>query len=261
VRRGIAIVAMVLSAGLVLAGCTGIPMSGSVVQGSVIDEGGQLDVGFDPLGPQPGSTQRDILIGFIDAATNPQNDYAVARSFLSAKFRGDWKAESTQVRTVPGIATQVGDRSMTYTVSTSASVDASGQYSEETVGKLVLDFTFVQDADGEWRIDSAPNGIVLSRDGFDTIFEPHALYFFDPSYHYLVPDVRWFPKTTLQSTRIVRALLGGQASWLGQGVTNSEFPVGTTLESAVTVNSGVASVDLSEDIVAASAEQRGRMRQ
>lgn len=255
--------AAVLVAVLALAGCAGIPSSGSVEPGAIIDEAEALiNVAFNPLGPQDGATQNEILLGFIDAATNPQNDFDVARSFLSEGFREEWDPDAiTQIRSGRGTVRDGSETSLSYALTGIAHVNEIGQYIEDTPATQVLDFTFEQDANDEWRIASAPPGIVLSRESFNAIFEPHPLYFYDPTNTYLVPDLRWFPKTTRVATVVVRELLEGQTAWLQQGVTNSYFPAGTTLDSSVVVESGVATVALSEQVLEATPEQLQLMRQ
>ena len=62
---------------LALAGCAGVPSSGPVEQGSIIDDADEFDVAFNPRGPQEGASQSEILLGFIAAALNPSNDYEV----------------------------------------------------------------------------------------------------------------------------------------------------------------------------------------
>lgn len=258
--RRVMMAAVVVGVALGLVGCGGIPTSGSVQQGQLIDEEIAPDFGYDPSGPQEGATQADILTGFIQAATSPQDDYKIARQFLTPGVAEDWEPnEITQVRSGVGTTQANDDGSFTYVFSSSAYVDKLGTYVSAEQSTQRLEFGFVQNADGEWRISEAPDGIVLSSDGFGAIFDDYALYYYDPTYQFLVPDVRWFPRTTRLATRLVLALLSGQSSWLAQGITNSEFPTGTTLDSAVTIESGVATVDLSEEVLEASPEQRARM--
>ena len=258
--RRLKIIAAVVLVGIGLSGCVGLPTSGSVQTGSIIDEEAAPDVGYDPRGPQVGSTPTEILTDFIQAATNPQDNYAVARQFLSDSIADKWEPNKiTQIRSATGQSLENADGSLSYTFSSSAYVDESGRYQHSGQTTQRLPYSVVQNADGEWRINSAPPGIVLSAAGFDTIFDEHALYYFDSTLGYLVPDLRWFPRTTLLSTRLVSALIAGQSSWLGQGVTVNEFPTGTTLSSRVTTDSGTATVDLSQEVLEASPEQRARM--
>lgn len=260
--RRVAIIGAATAAFIVLAGCGGIPSSGSVQSGQFIDEEALIDVGFAPGGPQTGDDQLAILQGFINAATNPADDYAVARQFLSESIADEWNPDAlTQIRTGAGVPRADSETIGSYTLTSKAQVNDRGQYVEDDPASQVLPFAFAQDEQGEWRISSAPPGIVLSQASFDSIFDAHSLYFFDPSNQYLIPDLRWFPRTNLLATSVVQALLGGPSEWLQQGVTNTYFPTGTTLDSSVRIDSGVATVALSDEAVDATAEQLERMRQ
>ena len=167
---------------------------------------------------------------------------------------------SATVRT--GIASTTpgsGANSLDYTVTSTAVVDADGGYRETDAAAQTLEFDFVLE-DGEWRISAAADGIVLSSSSFDVVFTERALYFFDPSYDYLVPDVRWYPSRATLPVRIVRALLAGPAPWLQQGVVLSAFPTAVSLTTAK-IESGTATVEFSEEALAATPEDRNRMRQ
>jgi hypothetical protein len=245
---------------LALAGCGGIPTSGSVVPGNIFDEEQAIDAVFDPPGPKAGATPKEILEGFILAATNPQNDYDVARLFLDESIRATWDPDFiVQIRSDRGSVQVRSDTELSFTLTSEASVNARGQYSEGVQATQQLDFTVVQHADGEWRINSAPPGIVLSQAAFGTIFHAHPLYFFDPTNRFLVPDLRWFPRTTKLTNRIVSELLKGQSTWLAQGVTNTYFPVDTVLASSVSINARVATIDLNDRALEATAAERALM--
>ena len=254
--------AALLVAVLALAGCAGIPSSGSVEQGTIIDLGPDIDVAFNPLGPQPGASQEEILQGFIDAATNPRDDFDVARSFLATGFRAEWDPDAiTQIRSGRGTVRAGSETALSYALTGVAHVNDIGQYVEDAPATQVLDFTFEQDAAGEWRIASAPPGIVLTRESFSAIFVSTPLYFFDPSNAFLIPDLRWFAKRAGLTTEVVRELVRGQSGWLQQGVTNTYFPESTDLASSVAVEAGVATVALSDEAFDASADEVALMRQ
>lgn len=257
-RRAMAMFALVAVA---LAGCVGIPSSGGVVTGPLIDGQSPADIAVAPSGPTPGADQETILEDFFLAQRGPQGQYAIARQFLTKDFAQVWDPEfSATIRTgIPAVSGGPEADTMHYTVTSRAFVDEKGRYTETVPTSQTLDFTFEQE-DGEWRISSAPNGVVLSQASFNLVFTERALYFFDPSYAFLVPDVRWFPSRATVPTRIVNELLAGPASWLGQGVVLNAFPIATALDT-VTIESGTATVELSPEALAASAEDRDRMRQ
>ncbi|MEP6478881.1 MAG: LpqB family beta-propeller domain-containing protein [Rhodoglobus sp.] len=259
-RRALAAaVAAVLS--LALAGCVGIPTSGGVVAGPPINSAN--NGGFIPLanGPQAGASQEAILQDFITAANSPANDYQIAKLFLSDKLKSTWDPDNgVVVRNSTATISRVGDDALQYSATASAIVDATGVYKQLAQPEAqVRQYTFVQE-NGEWRIASAPDGIVLSQNSFDVVFDEHPLYFFDPSYQYLIPDVRWFPSRATIPLRMVNALLAGPTGWLQAGVVRSEFPAATSAKS-VDIRSGTATIDLSGEASGANATQRDRMRQ
>lgn len=243
-----------------LSACGGIPTSGGVNAGEPFVDEPTGDFVFNPLDPVKDGDQRTILDGFIAAFTGPQGDYAVARLFLSKDFKKEWDPrQSVLIRTGSPSLSSSGPTSMDYSFTSVAQLDEFGAYS--TVGSAVqtLQFHFVKE-DGQWRIDQAPPGIVLPMSTFLTIFSKHALYFYDVSLNYLVPDERWFLGGTT-ATRIVTALLAGPPEWL-KGAVVSQFPDGTQLNpgTTVTVDATVAQVDLTAEAAGADGPQRQRMQ-
>ena len=260
-RRMLAAAAVVVAAS-VLSACVGIPASGPVVEGPTIDkEVGRPNV-YLPEGPTAGADQEQILRGFISAFVGPQNDYKVARQFLTTEFSGKWEPRSSVLVRSGGFSfTSIDKNTMTYSFKTRAAVDATGSYTESpTPLPQFLTFTFAKEGK-QWRISDAPNGIVLSDGTFQNVFGPQTLYFLDPSLQHLVPDQRWFPSGTAP-TRIVNALLAGPPPWLQKGAVTSVFPDGTQLTSpkVVLVNSGVARIDLSSEALAAKDRERQLMK-
>lgn len=248
---------------LALTGCVGIPLSGGVEAGRPINEQLDPEVVVLPSGPVPGADREAILEGFMQAVRGPQNGYAIARQFLTDELNSEWDPDAgTLIRRGPATVLDSGPDTITYAVTTEATVNEEGRY-EEVRGipsEADLSFSFEQ-VDGEWRISQAENGIVLSESSFRVAFREQSLYFFDPSFGYLVPDVRWFPARPTTSVRVVEALLAGPTSWL-QGAAFSAFPPGAALgDGSVVVGTAAATVDLSTEVLAASPEARDRMRQ
>ncbi|KQP97568.1 MULTISPECIES: GerMN domain-containing protein [unclassified Rathayibacter] len=243
---------------LALAGCAGIPRSGDVGVGRPDSAPQDLEYDFLPSGPAAGASQRDILNGFIDAASSPQGNYKIAREFLSTG--ADW-TPSEHVTVDEGQRSQVQPTTstLTLTITPVAEVDGSGVYTEvPTAAALNLDYGFVQE-DGEWRISAPPSGVVIDRTTFEQVFSTHALYFYDPSYSYLVPDLRWFASRadSSTSTTIVTELLRGPTAWLSDsGAAVSAFPTGTALAAeTVPVESQRAVVDLNSAALEADERQ------
>ncbi|WP_159856614.1 MULTISPECIES: GerMN domain-containing protein [unclassified Rathayibacter] len=243
---------------LALAGCAGIPRDGGVGVGQPDAAPQDLEYDFLPSGPAAGASQRDILNGFIDAASSPQGNYKIAREFLSTG--ADW-TPSEHVTVDEGQRSQVqpSTSTLTLTITPVAEVDASGVYTEvATTAALNLDYGFVQE-NGEWRISAPPSGVVIDRTTFEQVFSTHALYFYDPSYSYLVPDLRWFASRadSSTSTTIVTELLRGPTAWLRDSdAAVSAFPTGTALAAeTVPVEAQRAVVDLNSAALEADERQ------
>lgn len=261
-RRGLCALALAVAAVSGLAACGGIPTSGTVSAGNLINDDVELDIGFAPQGPRVDATQEEIMTDFIAAATNPQADYQIAREFLTKGFASKWNPDAiTTIRSGVTTSRRVSETTVDYTLTTTATVNRDGRYDEAEPATSVLEFTFVKEGK-QWRISQAPDGIVLSQDSFGVVFGQYALYYFDPTFQYLVPDIRWFPNRNGTANRVVAALLSGQAGWLGNGVLVSAFPAGTALgDGLVDITSNVATVDLTDEARSAATLARQRMRQ
>jgi hypothetical protein len=245
-----------------LSACAAIPTDGPVRSGQTIKDESVSGIDYRPYKPVPGSDQTAILRGFIAAGTGAADDYAVARQFLASGFSEKWNPRrGVTIRDGNATVERVGDGELSYTLTASAAVDADGEYTQAVrPTTTTLTFQFTREH-GEWRIAYAPDGIILSPVNFESIFQQHALYFFDPTYRFLVPDERWFLARSSTSTRIASALLAGPADWL-KGAVVSSFPEGTQLSlNTVTIDDGTALVDLSTDALRASSQDKVRMRE
>ncbi|RNE56794.1 LpqB family beta-propeller domain-containing protein [Cryobacterium tepidiphilum] len=261
-RKRSALAAALVALAVSLTGCTGIPSDGRVHEGQAAPQGDGPAAVFLPSRPQKDATKEAILRGFIDAASSPENKYEIAREFLTPTFREEWKPDAGV--TVDGggaiVPLTVDDHTMQVSVDPVAEVNASGEYREfDSTKPTPLRYTFAM-VDGQWRISGAPDGIVIDENTFSYVFSPQSLYFFDPSFNYLVPDLRWFPRGATAPTRIVKALLAGPASWLDQAVITA-FPEGTELTAdAVQVVGRDAKVDLNQEALGADRITAERMK-
>ena len=259
-HRQSSVIAVAVAVVLTLAGCVGIPSSGGVKVGPLIDNPDSPEVEFVVSGPQKDASQEEILAGFMQAVRAPQSNFTIARQFFTTEMASTWAPdEGTTIRS--GAATTAvgsGPDTLSYTVTTAALVDARGRYTEPPAAAQTLSFGFTQQ-DGQWRISAAPPGIVLSISSFNLVFAEQSLYFFDPSYQYLIPDVRWFPKRSNLTSATVSELLAGPTEWLIQAAVTA-FPQATTRDS-VSVEPGLATVGLSSEALASSPVARDQMRQ
>lgn len=242
---------------LLLSGCAQLPTEVSVQSGPALAVAGPQDfVYYSPPGPQRGASAEDIVSGFLNAGIGPQNDYAIARQFLSSDFSPRWQPELRVLirSSVPDLELASRER-ISVRLFVTAEVDEYGEFRDVDNVEEQLDFSLVQES-GEWRISSAPNLTVVTQPVFDVVFQAYALYFLDPSFSQLVPDLRWFPTRASTPTRLVNALLAGPSEWLAPGV-KSAIPDETRLTvDAVRVVDGTALVDFDASLLGATGTAR-----
>ncbi|MCR2813558.1 LpqB family beta-propeller domain-containing protein [Microbacterium sp. zg.Y1084] len=224
------VLAFATASALVLSACAGLPTSGPVNPGLPLDgDSRPPDISFVADPPQPGATPLQIVEGFIRAGSGTRGEWATAREYLTSQAREEW--DPTAGVTVDDSAErqyiEASEDAVLLSVRADATVDGAGEY--EDVGGIALELPFrLAKEDGQWRISEAPDGIVMDDAWFQVVFRSYALAYFDPTWSYLVPDVRWFT-TTNPATSIASALLEGEPSpWLA-GAGARAGPVGVPL--------------------------------
>jgi hypothetical protein len=256
-------VGFVVVAALVLTGCSGIPRSSGVNEGGEIAGSGTAEIEFLPAGPQQDADPSEILRGFIEAASSPQNDFAIARQFLTVGASETWNPSVvTLVDSGVRPSRELSETTISLGIEASAVLDAEGRFTQQqTPVRADMTYSFEKRA-GQWRISNLPPGIVIDRNTFLQVFRQSSLYFLSPDNRRLVPDVRWFPSRASTTTRIVKALLAGPSAWLSSTrAASTSFPAGTRLVAdAVPVQNGVAVVDLDAQSLRASAAATSLMK-
>lgn len=247
---------------LTLTGCAALPVAGPVRIGPDLTPNTDNEsFYYSPSGPIEGASKAEILSGFLAAGTGPQNDYAVAREFLSESIRASWNPnlEVLVQRQSPKV-TIGDDDTAQLQVDVIAQIDADGKYETLAAGTTrILDYKFTREG-GQWRLSSAADATVLIKPVFEVVFRDYSIYFVDRQKRALVPELRWFPATAATGTKLVNALLRGPSSWLRPAVI-SAIPSGTRLSiDAVTVENGVALVDLTARALVASRADRSLLK-
>jgi hypothetical protein len=245
-----------------LAGCVTIPTGGGVTTTEVDVADTDNPLLSIPAPPAEDATAAEIVAGFLRAGRGPQVDYRVAREYLTDDFRSTWKPGArTLISSTPIEPIALADNTWSVTINATAAVDGRGSYRSTSPGDAIdLTFGLVKDDEDQWRISSAPDGTVLPPDRFSSIFASYKLYFFDPSFTYLVPDLRWFRSGPGLAGRVVDGLLGGPDQ-AGDGVLFSAFPAGTQRDGDAVVGDGIATVPLSADAQTGTSAIHRRMRQ
>lgn len=255
---------MVVVVLLAVTGCATIPTGGPVGKSDPLGpRNNSVNVNFQQFAPVEGATPESIIRGFIEAGTGLSDDFQVARQFLAPGLAQSWSPDRRTLvyRDTFGIVAGPVADSFSLTFDTVSTVDSTGVLTPEKASSSeTLEMKLIQ-VDGQWRISSAPDGLVLTEATFQALYSPFSLYFYDTTYTYGVPDVRWLAaRSSRTPTAIVQAMLAGPAPYL-QGAVVSAFSSGITLErDSVPVNNGLAKVGLAaEPLLNTSVQQRQQM--
>lgn len=238
-----------LLAAVALAACDSVPSTGPVREGLPQLDQVERAYMFNPARPTPGADPESIVRGFVRAAASSDRDYEVAREFLTSAYAEQWQ---------PGDGVLVVEGAQQFQISQEdiavlsmravASIDARGTMVPSEPGGLTeAQFELVQ-VGGEWRISSAPTGIILDRPTFTAVWSSRMVYFTSWDGR-LVADPRWFLNRPTLPTQIVRELIAGPSDAMSQ-VLQAAVPAGTALTSgSVPVLDGVAVIDLSAELL------------
>jgi hypothetical protein len=256
----LAVLAIVLVLGTV-AGCAQMPTTGAVGRSndSATTRGNAPQ--YIPPGPREGASPQSIIEGFFNAGSGYQNDFTVARQFLAPAQAVSWKpSQRTLVYRGSAAVVPTGrENEYTYEMDLAYSVDSQGIATPFPPGtKEHLDVT-ASSVDGQWRLSKLPDGTAIPEETFKVLYKPFQLYFFDPGFTTLVPDVRWFIDNSGVAKSLVSALIAGPAPYLHSAVATS-FPQGVRLErESVPIVDNTAQVDLTSEVRDASFTDRQRM--
>jgi hypothetical protein len=250
--RAVVVTAMVL---LLCGACVGLPDEGEV-RTAPQPERSNLDQGVlvAPAPPRRGEEPRDIVRHFLDAMmANPlQTD--TARQFLTDEANEAWKPERRTI-TYAGPITPVGQATVAVDLDGANWLDAHGMW-QGSLPASAERLTFPMGLeDGEWRIDAAPDALIVHDSFFQDRFQQLSLFFFDPTARLLVPEPVFVPRGSQLATSLVRGLLQGPPGQAG-GSTTSFFPRGSSLAdvSVPVSNDGVAQVALRGELASTDDE-------
>jgi hypothetical protein len=285
VRRPLLAVLAVVTAALAVTGCVSIPNAGPVLSYPVTEQtGGQNGQNLEFTGQLPGTdwTPQEIVRGFLIATAANQDQ--VAREYLAPGESTRWnpqQATTTYVyKTSPNVLSPVPPQPTapapggatakksapppTATVEVNGTIQAilstkDGTYAVPSASgpnsSSPQYFSLVKTG-GEWRISVAPPVLLLTQTQFADDYDLRNLYFFDPNYHYLVPDPVYVPlqaSAGLLTTRLVGYLQSPPGDWLAEGATQTAFPSGAKV--TATLAEGLATVNVTGAISKAARAQ------
>lgn len=245
-----------LAACALLTGCVRMPISGPVrepqVSGPTDDVPG---ISFDPPPPRAGESATDIVEGFLEAMKATPIRLTVAREFLSRRAADAWVPEQ-QIITFGEPGSTSGESSVRMRLTDVNVYDERGAW-QRTQPSRVLRIGLVQE-DGEWRIDSVPDALIVPDSWFDDWYQRVSLYYFDPTSEVLVDEPVFVPKGDQSASSLVRGLVTQPPPEL-QDVVRTYFPAGTRDGLSVPIVGGIAAVALTGDPAAVNEETGNRM--
>ena len=253
----------VVTIGALLTGCSGIPSSAPIKYGNDVSQSG-TDQYIQVIGRPPiaGMDQTQIVKGFLAALADSRSNYSVAKQYLSTETANIWRPnagitiyEPTSLEVIPE-GEQVSARFSKY-----GEVDTTGYLNISPAGsQYVSKFGLTKNADGQWRIDTLADGILLSTSDLDRGFNSYPAYFLSADRKRLVADaVLVSQNVTGSTTALVQALLNGPSTKLALATYNA-FPTGTKLSyGSVPIDQGVASVDLTEQVLTTDQATRAQL--
>lgn len=260
----VAWVVMVVVVLLAVSGCATIPLQGPVGKSDPLaPRSNSVNVSLQQFAPVDGASPESIVRDFIDSGTGVSDDFQIARQYLTPALAQSWAPDKRTLVYKDTFAVAPGHNADTFELKFDvvSTVDANGVLTPAKEDSSELLQMKVVQVDNQWRISEAPDGVILTEANFQALFAPVSLFFYDPTFTYGVPDVRWLAgRTSRTATSIVKAMLKGPAPYL-QGAVVSAFPNGIALErDSVPVSNGQAKVGLTAaPLLETSIEQRQQM--
>lgn len=212
--------ALGLLMGGALVGCARIPGDGpTTVVDLPTDASGSVPY-VQPRPPTPGATPEQIVESFLQAGLSREDDSATAREHLAEPLRSTWDPQDRVLvySASHDIAlAEEGTGTVRIEGLTMERIDAQGVRERLAAPEPFTAIVELTTVEGEWRITSAPPGVLVSDAVFALLFSPVRLYFLDPTRAHLVPDLRWFTAQS-QAASVLSGLAAGPSDLLRPAV-------------------------------------------
>jgi hypothetical protein len=240
--------ALLLVVALLLAGCGGLSRSGPVEPGLDVGSGNPPGLRVTLPGPVPGAGQESIVRGFVRAGAASDAAYDNARAFLTVQMSERWNPDRTLVLLADDVApkaTLLDPATVRITAKAAGTVDPEGRYTAARPGSTVTATFGLSTVGGEWRISELPEqfGRWIAGSDVSRLVQPYDVHYVSTSRRALVPDTRWFPVDKL-ATRLARAQLMPVPAHLAEAAVTAVPQEARLLGDAVSIESGVATVNL-----------------
>jgi hypothetical protein len=257
--------------GVLLTGCgmapgsfvAQVPTDGPIEQGQLVSNASANQfIRVIARPPRDGMSPTEIVQGFLESSASFDNNHAVARSYLTPEAAGEWDP-SSGVKVYDGVPSLVeAGAAVLFGTTLSGRISDIGRYTVEDPGTQLQQSFFLAQRDGQWRINLAPSGLLLSNFDVNRAYRSFPLYFFNPSFQTLVPDARLIPVIgPALGTTLIQRLIDGPNQWL-RPVVRTGFPAGVELAvDAVPIENGVARVNLNASVTLANDAARVALSQ
>ncbi|MGZ5403863.1 MAG: LpqB family beta-propeller domain-containing protein [Nocardioides sp.] len=225
-------------------GCVGIPQDGPIVDAeTAVGTSEELGLYNDPPSPTPGAPPTDIVKGFLDAQTAIPLQTNTAKEFLTTEEAATWRPSQRTI-TYAGASFPEGSNRVSVELDGANQIDPRGSWlGPLPAEKQELGFTMARQ-DGEWRIDEAPDALVVPETWFSQAYRRVSLYYLDPTAEILVPEPVFVPRGDQLGSSLVDALLRGPFRRLAD-VQRSAIPPGLELDLSVSLTrDGIGEVNL-----------------
>ena len=210
---------------LVLAGCTGVPTSSSP---EALGTVGPPAPSAEPARtPTANADPRTIVSEFLTASASEDSHHLAAHGFLTREAAQGWSdttvtvVDLTRIGNFSGQSVPVSGRKL-------GTVNADGIYTPALQGGTEQFEFGMRRVSGQWRIDTLQNGIVVDSATFQSMYQQHALYFYDLAEQRLVPDPRYtaISDPALLANWLMAQVAAGPRPEL-QAAVRTELPVDT----------------------------------
>jgi hypothetical protein len=177
--------------------------------------------------------------------------YDNARAFLTTQTSEKWNPDRTLVLLADDAApkaTLLDPATVRITARAAGTVDPEGRYSAARANSTVTATFRLSTVNGEWRISELPDafGRWIASSEVSRLVQAFDVHYVSTSRRALVPDTRWFPVDKL-ATRLARAQLFPVPAHLADASVTAVPPGARLLGDAVSIESGVATVNLLSD--------------
>lgn len=189
-RRAMTVTATLAAAAL-LTSCATLPRDSAPQALRPFDSASDVPL---ELGPTMDRESDLLLRDFYTASAHPTGGYTAARSYLTPEAEQEWNPEAgplivDRLNITAAADAESDERAFRVRGRIVGQLDSNSAYQPRNAS---YDATIVMhQVNGQWRISSLPEEIVIEQADLLNNYEPHDLYFYNQTGRTLIPDRRW----------------------------------------------------------------------